>query len=239
MFPPFRVCRHVVVTDMDETLISKKSTSYIVKFLVAYRAFIRLVFCLPPAMLILVPLSKIKRWFDGRTLAVRIMYFLAFRGLSVQRALKVAAETLPQDYVGDLQDPATSAVLAADAAVILTASPTFMARPWLGKYLGVSAVNVLGAELEERDGRFTGRTGDLPIGQKKVELLEGVAGSMPGCKMTGYGDHETDVPFLRECSRGVLVHQLPDDVAQGCDFEPARRLDKVQIGALIEDANAK
>lgn len=224
---------------MDETLISKKSTGYIVKFLVMYRAFIRLCFCLPPAMLILIPLSKIKRWFDGRTLAVRIMYFLAFRGLSVERAERIAREKLPPAYVSDLQDPATTAVLEADEAVILTASPSFMARPWLGQFLGVTAANVYGAELEVANGRFTGRTGDLPIGEKKVELLKDcTAASAPDTETTGYGDHPTDVPFLQKCSRGVLVHALPEEVAAGCAFEPASALDEARIATLVEARQA-
>ena len=60
---------------------------------------------------------------------------------------------LPERYVADLQDPAASALLTADDAVVITASPTFMARPWLEKYLGVASANVYGAELIERHGR--------------------------------------------------------------------------------------
>jgi hypothetical protein len=37
------------------------------------------------------------------------------------------------------QDPAASAVLAADDAIVITASPDFMARPWLEQYLKVSS----------------------------------------------------------------------------------------------------
>ena len=66
---------------------------------------------------------------------------------------QVAAEALSPRYAADLQDPAASAVLAADAAVVITASPTFMAKPWLEKYLGVPASNVYGADLLERNGR--------------------------------------------------------------------------------------
>ena len=39
----------VVVTDMDETLISKRSTGYVIKFLVFYRAFLRLACLAIPA----------------------------------------------------------------------------------------------------------------------------------------------------------------------------------------------
>lgn len=37
--PPLASARTVVVTDMDETLISKKSTGYVINFLVKLRAF--------------------------------------------------------------------------------------------------------------------------------------------------------------------------------------------------------
>ena len=219
--------RRVVVTDMDETLISKKSTGYIIKFLFMYHAYVRL-FCFLWIGAILIPISKV-----SRTFAVRVLYFMAFRGLKVERAEKVAAELLPKLYVSDLQDPATSAVLEADEAVVLTASPEFMARPWLGQYLGVPAANVYGAQIGVRNGRFTGVTGDLPIGQKKVELLRACAACAEGegVEVTGYGDHPTDVPFLEACGRGVLVHELPPDVAGSCEYEPASTFDASRLEA--------
>ena len=73
----------VVVTDMDETLITSKSTGYVIKFLVHYKAFLRLAVTLPCA-LFLIPLSKV-----SRSLAVRIMYWLAFRGIRVDKAKRV------------------------------------------------------------------------------------------------------------------------------------------------------
>ena len=42
--------RSIVVTDMDETLISKKSTGYIISFLKKYKAYVRLMLALPLAM---------------------------------------------------------------------------------------------------------------------------------------------------------------------------------------------
>jgi len=225
--------RTVVVTDMDETLISKKSTGYIIKFLVQCRAYLRLFFSLPLA-LFLIPLSKV-----SRSLAVRLMYWLAFRGLRVDKAKQIAAGQLSEQYARDLQDPAASAVLAADAAVVITASPDFMARPWLEKYLNVPADNVYGAELEVgKNGRFTGRTGDLPIGQKKVELLQSSAVCVgDGVVTTGYGDHPTDVPFLEACSRGVLVHALPEEEAGACDYEAASPFDLSKLGLAAETAD--
>merc|ERR1711871_1071537 len=119
---------------MDETLISKKSTGYVIKFLVMYRAIFRLLL-LPLLSATLIPLSKV-----SRSLAVRIMYWFAFRGVRVDKAKQIAAN-LGLRYARDLQDPAASAVLAAESAVVITASPTFMAQPWLEKYLGVPAAN--------------------------------------------------------------------------------------------------
>merc|ERR1712106_715269 len=58
--------------------------------------------------------------------------------------------------------------------------------------------------MGERNGRFTGRTFDIPIGEKKVKLLA-QSGKSEGATTTGYGDHPTDIPFLRACDRGVLV----------------------------------
>lgn len=217
----------VVVTDMDETLISKKSTGYIIKFLVMYRAYIRL-FCFLWIGAFLIPISKV-----NRSLAVRVLYFMAFRGLRVDRAEKIAAESLAPLYLRDLQDPAASAVLTADEAVVLTASPEFMARPWLGQYLQVAPTNVYGARIGVRNGRFTGVTGDLPIGQKKVELLEACeACTAPGSQLTGYGDHPTDVPFLEACGRGVLVHALPAEQAGSCEYVPARAFNVHTLGPL-------
>lgn len=196
--------RTVVVTDMDETLIASKSTGYVIKFLMYHKAFLRLAVALPCA-LFLIPLSKV-----SRSLAVRIMYWLAFRGIRVDRAQQIAADVLPERYVVDLQDPAASAVLAADDAVVITASPTFMARPWLQKYLDVPAANVYGAELVERNGRFTGATTSLPIGEAKVDIFKASCAVEPGVTSIGYGDHPTDVPFLEACDSGVLVEQMDE-----------------------------
>ncbi|KAL1529793.1 hypothetical protein AB1Y20_000726 [Prymnesium parvum] len=192
----------VVVTDMDETLISSKSTGFVIKFLIHYKAYLRLAVALPCA-LFLIPLSKV-----SRTLAVRIMYWLAFRGIRVNKAHQIAEDLLPPSYAADLQDPAATAVLSADAAVVITASPTFMARPWLQQYLGVPNSNVYGAELVEANGRFTGMTADLPIGPKKVEILKSSCASLPGVTSIGYGDHPTDVPFLEACDSGILVEKF-------------------------------
>ena len=72
-----------------------------------------------------------------------------------------------------------------------------------------------GAVIGVRNGRFTGITGDLPIGDKKVELMnECPACVAPDVELTGYGDHPTDVPFLEAGSRGAPVHELPASAAR-------------------------
>ena len=138
-----------------------------------YKAWIRLFFGLP-FFVVLKPLSWV-----SRTLAVRILYWLAFRGIRVDKADRIADEQLSALYVGDLQNPAASAVLDADDSVVLTASPEFMARPWLNKYLNVPVENIYGAKLEiGANGRFTGQlTDELPIGEKKVRAAPAVRGS--------------------------------------------------------------
>ena len=85
--------RSAVVTDMDETLISKKSTGFVIEFCKQKRAFVRLAFALPLALL-LIPLSKF-----SRALAVRVMYWLAFRGVRVDVADKIAAGALQEQYL--------------------------------------------------------------------------------------------------------------------------------------------
>lgn len=214
----------VVVTDMDETLISKKSTGYIIKFLLHYGAYLRLFVSLPLAV-VLIPLSKV-----SRSLAVRILYWLAFRGISVQKAQKIAAGKLCELYAADLQDPAASAVLSADDSIVITASPDFMARPWLGRFLRVAPDNVYGAVLEEKNGRYTGRTGPIPIGQRKVDLLINSGVLTADTISVGYGDHPTDVPFLLSCDRGVLVHPI-DEVPAGIVVESSQPFDTSKLGA--------
>lgn len=197
--------RSFVVTDMDETLISKTSTGYVIRFLVAYRAYARL--ALVPAFAVLLwPLSKI-----SRPLAVRAMYWFAFRGVDVRRARAISTNVLAPLYARDLQDPAASAVVRADAAAVITASPTFMAAPWLATYLGVDNDRVVGAELEQANGRYTGRMcGELPMGEAKAVALRRLRDSPVGrdADVVGYGDHPTDLPLLEACDRGVLVHPL-------------------------------
>ncbi len=205
----------VVVTDMDETLIAHKSTGFVIKFLVYYRAYLRLLL-VPFLAATLIPLSKL-----NRTLAVRLLYWFAFRGMRVDKAQRVAAGGLTESYADDLQDPAASAVLDADTSVVITASPDFMARPWLEKYMGVPPANVYGAVLEEKGGRFTGKTGELPIGDAKVELLQRSGVATAAAEVTGYGDHPTDVPFLNKCDRGVIVHPAGDEPIQMADAAPS------------------
>ena len=233
------IAKSVVVTDMDETLVKQKSTGYIVKFLVRYRAYIRLTLCLWLAIF-LIPVSKTGD--RGRLFAVRCMYFLAFRGLRVDRAERVAAgDSFTTLYAADLQDPAASAVLDADEAVVLTASPEFMARPWLERYLNVPPANVYGAKLAIANGRYTGLLADeLPIGQKKVELLDACPACVgPSVALIGYGDHPTDVPFLERCDRGVLVQELPSEQAGTCDYEAAKRFSShPRFGSAISSALA-
>lgn len=208
----------VVVTDMDETLISKKSTGYVIKFLVFYRAFLRLACLAIPAFVVLKPIS----WFS-RSAAVKVLYWLAFRGIRVDKAERIAETKLTALYAADLRDPATGAVLDADEAVVLTASPEFMARPWLQQHLGVLPQNVYGATLEVRNGRFTGATGRLPLGQAKVELLKQCdVCTGADVETIGYGDHPTDVPFLDACSKGILVHDLPADQRGSCEYDAMR-----------------
>uniref|UniRef100_A0A7S0NX93 LNS2/PITP domain-containing protein n=1 Tax=Calcidiscus leptoporus TaxID=127549 RepID=A0A7S0NX93_9EUKA len=228
------VSRTVVVTDMDETLITRKSTGYIIAFLVRYRAFLRLA-CALPLALVLIPLSKV-----SRSLAVRLMYWLAFRGVRVDKAQQIASTFLSERYVRDLQDPAASAVLAADESFILTASPEFMARPWLERFLSVPPANVFGAALKQRNGRFTGATADIPIGEAKAELLRAI--DIGDATTVGYGDHPTDVPFLLECSRGVLVTsadepvQPLDPLPDGIECEAALPLEGSRVEALLEQS---
>lgn len=195
----------VVVTDMDETLISRKSTSYVITFLILYRAFLRLLL-LPFAFLVLQPLSKI-----SRSAAVKGMYYLAFRGVKVSTASEVAKK-LQQRYAEDMQDPAASAILGADRSIVITASPDFMARPWLQKYLGIPDRDVFGAVLEVKGDRYTGRTLQLPIGDAKVDVLEEVKLAIGDAHTTGYGDHPTDLPFMYKCDKGVLVHPISPDI---------------------------
>ena len=113
-------------------------------------------------------------------------------------------------------------MLAADAAVVITASPEFMATPWLSRFLGIKPDAVDGATLETtrpRDpaakARFTGRTLRLPMGDVKADLFN--ARKRPGAedpallrdaKTVGYGDHPTDVPFLELCDEAVLVEPI-------------------------------
>ena len=189
---------------MDETLISKKSTGYVIRFMFHYRSFLRIFLLLPPLFPILKLLSLINA--RTRTLAVKLMYWFAFRGIRTDKARDIAEKKLSDLYVRDLQDPAASAILEADDAVVITASPSFMAKPWLSKYLNVPPSNVYGADLVERNGRFTGSCTTIPIGQVKVELFKDSVANAPGATSTGYGDHLTDVPFLLACDRARLAH---------------------------------
>ena len=61
------------------------------------------------------------------------MYYVAFRGMRVDVAQRCAAAVSFQEaYARELQEPAASRILDADAALVITASPDFMAKVGIG-----------------------------------------------------------------------------------------------------------
>ena len=136
-------------------------------------------------------------------------------------------------------EAAADALLAADDKVVITASPVFMARPWLERYLGVPAANVYGAELEQKNGRFTGKVlGEIPISEAKVDLLKSSVAAADGVQSVGYGDHPTDVPFLLACDKGVLVHEpaqpIDPNFGDKLVYTPAAPFPPAKLDALID-----
>ena len=101
------------------------------------------------------------------------------------------------------------------------------------------AANVYGAELEQKNGRFTGKVlGEIPISEAKVDLLKSSVAAADGVQSVGYGDHPTDVPFLLACDKGVLVHEPADPIDPNFGdklvYTPAAPFPQAKLDALID-----
>jgi HAD superfamily hydrolase (TIGR01490 family) len=98
---------------------------------------------------------------------------------------------------------------AGDKLVIVTATNRFVTAP-IAARLGVETL--LATECEMRDGRYTGRTTDVPCYQEgKVTRLERWLGET-GLSLEGsyfYSDSRNDLPLLERVSHPVAVDPDP------------------------------
>lgn len=100
-------------------------------------------------------------------------------------------------------DRLTQAKESGHRVIILSASPRTWIEPWANQY----GVEVLGTELQIRDGIFTGAFASHNCyGEEKVERLQ----QYLNCPreevwITSYGDSKGDIPILRYADEGYWV----------------------------------
>ena len=86
--------------------------------------------------------------------------------------------------------------------VLVSASPELFLRPW-AEALGFS--HVIATQLEEADGRCTGRLGSANCyGAEKVRRIEAQLGPGAWTDSWAFGDSRADLPMLRASGRGFL-----------------------------------
>lgn len=205
---PHGVSPRAAVFDVDETLIATKSMFAYLAFLLAEtrgEAAGKAAYEAATARL------KAARERAGRA-EVNRLFWEHLAGFPIA-FLEACAERW---YAAASRDPgfwiaATRARLAAhreagERIVLLTGSADVIVAP-IARELG--ADTVLGITLEtDRDARATGRiTGIQTIGEGKREALLAhlaAAGIAPAA-CSGYGDHESDLPFLDVCGTAFVV----------------------------------
>jgi len=94
-----------------------------------------------------------------------------------------------------------------DEVLLISGSARFILAP-VARHLGVQNIQAVDLELAEDSVSVTGAIAGLQtIGEGKAVALNRFLETLsyqPG-EVIGYGDHESDLPFLRECGRQRVV----------------------------------
>ena len=148
------------------------------------------------------PLASVTRWQLDR-------WHAEFMKTKILPMVRLGARSLIADHADDVR-------------VMITATNRFITGP-IASALGIETL--LATELEEKDGRFTGRERGMPCYREgKVTRLEEWLGER-GERLTDYGeswfytDSINDLPLLQRVTHPVAVHPDPKlrahAVAQG------------------------
>ncbi len=202
--------RNLAVFDVDETLIDCKSMFDFLQFALRRTlgrdaggvVFIHLMEELQTARET-APREAVNRLFYSKLEGWRIA------------DLEQLAEQWFQHRLHQSQPFFLSAVLAAlrqhqaagDDILFLSGSARFILAP-MAQYLGVRHMQAIELELALDGASLTGNIAGLQtIGDGKAEALARFLNSLPARPgvITGYGDHESDLPFLRKCERQRVV----------------------------------
>ncbi len=96
---------------------------------------------------------------------------------------------------------------AGDEVLLLSGSASFIIAP-IAAHLGVTQIKAIDLELEPDGQTLTGEiAGVQTIGQGKAVALAQFLNELPQTPtdIAGYGDHESDLPFLKCCNQQTVV----------------------------------
>lgn len=230
------------VFDVDETLIWQKSMFGFLRFWLgrttdeasAARAY----------EIITVALRDLSRHAPRE--AVNRAFYRTFAGAPIADLQAAALDWYTGLDQGSLFIPETRKALdrhrdKGHRITLLSGSADFIVAPLAAE---IDADHICAVTLETDDaGRCTGEiTGIQTIGAGKRDALRALMSHHPARLLVGYGDHDSDAPFLAECDLGFLVsHEtsLPAaDWARGLFLFPIRSREGSAASASQEFANA-
>lgn len=230
------------VFDVDETLIWQKSMFGFLRFWLARttdeaaaeRAYAHITLALRD-------LSR-----RAPREAVNRAFYQTFAGTSVAGLQAAARDWYAGLDRAGLFIPETRAALDRHRArghrvALLSGSADFIVAP-LAADIGADHICAVTLETDAA-GRCTGDiAGIQTIGAGKREALRALLSDHPAKLLVGYGDHDSDAPFLAECDLGFLVSRetsLPAaDWARGLFLFPIRGRDHGAAPLSQEYANA-
>jgi HAD superfamily hydrolase (TIGR01490 family) len=193
--------------DLDGTLARSNAVRTFFYFALAERSAIAksaIVLVCVPIVLACVALERVSRRAFNRA------FYALYRWLSPPRVRGLARACADATVIDHLFQDAVERVewhrARGDAVVLVTGALDVVAEPVAAR-LGAEAF--VANELEQRDGRFTGRLARAPlVGETKAEAVRSIARARGYdlARSFAYADHASDVPFLETVGTPVVAH---------------------------------
>ena len=154
-FPSVKKCasigreKHMVVTDMDATLlIGHSSFPYFALVAFEVGGVLRLFF-----LLLTSPLVGLLYYFVFESTDIQVLIFVTYVGMKMSDIESVTRAMLPKFYSSDLHPKSWRVFASCGKRCVLTANPRIMVEAFLKDFLGADMV--LGIEIGTYRGRAT------------------------------------------------------------------------------------
>ena len=194
----------IAVFDVDETLISFKSMFSYLKFAYNHRYGADGAAKYAAAM----DAINIARQTRSREDVNRDFYRL-FAGWGIDELQAIASDwfhALDRQtlFIPEALSRYESHVEAGDTTVLLTGSASFIVAP-IAQLLFADAVLSINLKILPDHTTSGEISGIQTIGQGKADALTAYVGANSAASIIGYGDHESDLPFLKLCDQAYVV----------------------------------